>query len=431
MGLSSRVGFGAGKSSRRLLVYIFVTVMLYYRSFREIKQKITLILGYSLKGSFYQPMSAQSTRTIQSFAPSSLLEPQRNLSDIPSNFRAGAFYQNDSIAKLQRADIDRALVYGKEYGGCPEIIAAIEHHDNFILSSKRPRQPPPNVTMLQLVGKWDNDAKMERLFNEIFEQNAKLARRHGYGAQQIVEAPRGVGYGRVGSIPAYWKMAAILETCQADPLIDVVWFLDGDIVVVDPSYQIHYLWEYHQYWVQLDGPSYGHNITVPPVLDWLFTSGPTATTANSGNFLVNCRSKTSLQLLEMFTPLCRKIRPISLRSNYEQNAVHWLMIWRNAKKARHHRFNPVGVYDTDNFTFSHKAINKRLRITLQECGLSSSECDNTSIAAYQAGPRCFSPGHSTVHTAGLREHTARIKVLTKYLNASRAALVKLDSFSSS
>ena len=146
------------------------------------------------------------------------------------------YYDNAKIASLLKQDMQKLSERGWCLScACPELVAAT----NFMRKRKRlnnDNSNRPNITMVQLVGQW-GDANTTHTNNHIFEHNAKLARRHGYRAKKVTSAPRGITRPYHRNNPAYWKIPAVLEACQ-DSRTDLVWFIDGDMVIVDPTFRI-------------------------------------------------------------------------------------------------------------------------------------------------------------------------------------------------
>lgn len=152
---------------------------------------------------------------------------------------------------------------------CPELAAASRFAMSYGL-------PPIRMAMIQLVGKWKTENET-RLAESVFAQNEQICQNLGIDATPVRNSTK---HNETRS-PAFWKMNAIHETCSTG-LYDVVWFMDGDIILTERIIPVHALWSYH--------------LSFNPSLDILFQFDLNG--INSGCMLVNCRSVTAMTFLE-------------------------------------------------------------------------------------------------------------------------------------
>lgn len=102
--------------------------------------------------------------------------------------------------------------------------------------------------MLQLVGKWDKRSQEDKaVMDNAFLHNQRMLKPHGVESVSITEPTNAT---LIDIIPAYWKIDVILELCASStttgsPRPDLVLFLDGDTVIMDPHARVEFLWAYH------------------------------------------------------------------------------------------------------------------------------------------------------------------------------------------
>ena len=131
----------------------------------------------------------------------------------------------EAIPEKTTEAFNMSMLFSLEQGSlCPELAAA----SKFFLKM----QPPPtNIVMVQLVGKW-KDPVQEQIMKKVFQHNAKMCENTlGIPAIAITEPPSTINKNTLK--PAFWKMLAVKETCLTGNY-DVVWFLDGDIIITNP-----------------------------------------------------------------------------------------------------------------------------------------------------------------------------------------------------
>lgn len=195
-----------------------------------------------------------------------------------------------NMTTVSRLDLLEKEVNASSF--CPELAAASRFAMSYGL-------PPIKMAMIQLVGKWKTENET-RLAERVFAQNEQICK--NLGIDEVIPVRNSTKHNETRS-PAFWKMSAIHETCSTS-LYDVVWFMDGDIILTERIIPAHALWSYH--------------LSFNPFLDILFQFDLNG--INSGCMLVNCRSETAITFLEkwdkgavhistsrsLFTTLCSK-----------------------------------------------------------------------------------------------------------------------------
>ena len=146
----------------------------------------------------------------------------------------------------------------KPCGRCPELLEAAKYYRHHF-SPPNATLPSWRVQMIQLVGQWPHDdAKMERTMQHVFTHNQEKIVRFMTDPSQplqlppiaITEPPRIAAACRHTTFPpdaspAYWKVMAIHQTCTTTtktPRPDLVWFLDGDALIMDTTARVEFLW---------------------------------------------------------------------------------------------------------------------------------------------------------------------------------------------
>lgn len=268
--------------------------------------------------------------------------------------------------------------------------------------------PKPNVTMLQLVGSWPkNDTAA--VYERVHQHNVRIVSRHGYTTIAVTNTTLWASH------PAYAKMNAIRDQCD-NQQAELVWFLDGDVVLMNHYIPVELIWYYYQ--------EQSNN-----TLDMLFSCDNFD--INSGVFIVNCSSPTAVKTLEYWEIYSKRTNgwknvPSGM---YEQNAIHWLLqtpFWRKSHP-RHKRTDKLirGVTPEELHTYSVDELRKRVRSIDDICELTVFPIDYicnaiTDDSYLTKGPRWWEEGHFAVHTAGIRYPLQRLPFLTHLLDSAAA-----------
>jgi hypothetical protein len=336
-----------------------------------------LVLGglHSLVDRFLLRQTRQTFATIQKDVT------PRIVSDKTNN------QTNNDLQLLPSFNVSTAL--------CPELLRAaqymIHHHSS-------QSQPPLSVTLLQLVGTW-NDLEAIQTMQTVFDHNAAMAARHGFRAHAITNQNNKNNLTRH---PAFTKMTAIREYCLTNTKTDLVWFLDGDVVIMNPWVRIDILWQYYQY----------NNNKNNNTLDMLFATDFRG--LNSGAFVVNCRSDTAMRLLDYWDLYATRVNAWKRVWNamLEQNAIQWLLQtpeWKSMYP-RHKRTDKLMKSSSphERFLFSVPQLNQRVSVCRTSCEMAVFDvtfwCDaKLKPWFYEThGTMWWEDGHFMVHTAGTR-----------------------------
>jgi hypothetical protein len=164
------------------------------------------------------------------------------------------------------------------------------------------------MTMLQLVGSWSNNVTAN-VYERVHQHNVRIAARHGYYHTIGITNTT-----RWASHPAYAKSMATHDQCVNEHA-ELVWFLDGDVVLMNPYIPVELIWYYYKH--QLNN-----------TLNVLFSCDNFD--LNSSVFIVNCSSPTAVKTLEyweigrMSRAACTNIMPFngSYRPNGGDNRIH-------------------------------------------------------------------------------------------------------------
>jgi hypothetical protein len=314
--------------------------------------------------------------------------------------------QNTMVEELQRVDI-----YTYSEALCPELASAYEYY------LKNHHGTDLSVAMVQLVGKW-SEMNMTQLMRHVFQHNARLVRHHKYRAIPIVKVPDGQLLFPENELnsPSFWKMQAVRNVCL-DLKPDIVWFLDGDVVLMNPTYRIDILWEYHRQWADFDG------------IDILFSHDMNG--INSGAFIVNCTSILAMIFLQKVMSLSYQVMkmPGVDPDLFEQNAIHYLLDtpqWKSSHVRPRRKFP-----DEDWALFSPEKLKRRIRTTLQPCSMFTLPLIMDHPCTFdQGGPLWYEFGHGAIHTAGMRQINHRSSYLFRKLKDAKKVLVDQKSLDS-
>lgn len=317
---------------------------------------------------------------------------------------------------LQDSELDISTLISMERGRlCPELMAATR----FMVMHKN--LPKLRMAMIQLVGQWE-DENQGSLMMQAFEHNRKVCEDIlNIPSSPILEPPKEFNNTNDTSSPAFWKMLAVKEKCVAGDS-DVVLFLDGDVIITDPSMPVEALWHFYAHF--------------NPTMDILF--GVDINSINSGIFLVNCRSPTAIEFLEEWhdrAPELSIYNPLSYEQTFLQYVLEVSSYWLNfVPKTKPYRNHPIPRWDN----YSQKAIQfpeiwstKSLRQRLQQ---SATQCvfsgypiiDNR---ARKKGFRTFQPGDVMVHMAGMKTRH-KLGYTLEYLNVTAGWANSTPSFES-
>jgi hypothetical protein len=285
---------------------------------------------------------------------------------------------------------------------CPELHRAIQ----FI--AELPTSPPElNISILQLVGSWD-DNYTSGIMQTVFDHNAHMVSKHfGFGSKAVTNLTECMSRIET-SHPAFCKILAVRDYC-VESNNDLVWFLDGDVVLMNPTVRIDYLWFYYQQ---------HHSYTELDMLfatDWLGL--------NSGSFVVNCTSPTALRLLaywDIFAPRANRWKNV-WNAMLEQNGIQWLVQDENWRRTypRHKRDNKLlrSSSEEEKHLFSASELRKRVAVMNQTCQVATFPvdfwCDSQQKRGFyeHKGPVWWEVGHGAVHTAGTRDAARRLPYL--------------------
>jgi hypothetical protein len=266
--------------------------------------------------------------------------------------------------------------------------------------------PKTNVTMMQLEGAW-RDNETAAIYHRIYQHNAKVSRRHGYHPVSITNTSRWSDH------PAFAKILAIRDYCVEQHNTELVWFLDGDIVLMNPLIPVEMIWFYYK--------------AQHEQMNMLFASDNND--LNSGLFIVNCSSPTTIQMLEYWELYTRRVNSWKniQSSMYEQNAIHWLIqtpFWQSFHPRYKRTDKLVRKMSTEEKRlYSVDELRKRVRVIDNICELTVFPiefiCDATFNEKYfTKGPRWWEPGHFAAHTAGTRNPALRIPYLVNLLEVA-------------
>jgi len=283
------------------------------------------------------------------------------------------------VTNLRRADLNlREEINGSP---CPELSAA----SRFALKYD---MPPVKMAMLQLVGSWQ-DSSQGDLLERVYQENSNIVA--GLGIDPIPLRTKEDD----SRTPAFWKMRAILDVCQLQQY-ELVWFLDGDVLLTQRVIPIQALWFYHS--------------SFDPSLDMLFAYDHAG--INSGNFVVNCRSPTAMEFLEEWDRgaehISRYYPPL-----YEQTFLYYALRQGNFWLRRVEHFGGFGalfirepiVWDDQPLAksnasmWSTQAVRSRLKHIHEMCSLNTLYSEGLSGRAKI--PR-WKEGDVAVHFAGIR-----------------------------
>jgi len=316
--------------------------------------------------------------------------------------RQDAAYRNkkhSSLSQLPRNEND---------GFCRESIESAE----FILNQKE--NSFWNVHMIQLVGRYTGKkAFLTETMEQDYLHNKQMLRPHQIESTPIREPVEDLPN---GMSPAFWKIDAIKYHCTSFNY-DLVLFLDGDALIMDPYSRVEFLWEYH---TELARKDYGTGF-----IDMLFNGDRNE--LNSGVFIVNCTSKTAIKTLEIWKDvslfLARNTTKVVHQDWYEQNALHLMMRTRTWTNHGTLRWNDIlSNYTDDPVTYSTKSLRQRIRMTTQ-CALNTYVWERFGERNHSER-FVYKPGHYILHMAGV---PARQKhaLLAIYRNSTKPSTKSL------
>lgn len=301
--------------------------------------------------------------------------------------------RNGILAHLPRNESD---------GLCRELIESaeliMETRENAMLK----------VRMVQLVGQYEGkNYFLAETMERNYWHNSRMLAPHGIESTAVREPVEALPH---GLSPAFWKMDAVKHYCTHNNF-DLVFFLDGDTIIMDPFARVEFLWTYHNELARAKDRSI--------YIDMLFNGDRNE--LNSGVFIVNCTSKTAIKTLEIWKAvaltLAQSHTAVVHQSWYEQNALHLMMRTRKWKNHGTLKWNNiVSNYTDDVYTYSTESLRQRIRITTQ-CALNTyvweifGHRDNSERFVYK-------PGHFILHLAGApakKKHT----LMEKYRNSTK------------
>jgi hypothetical protein len=287
---------------------------------------------------------------------------------------------------------------------------------------------------------------------QVFEHNQQMLLKHMYAPQTLVDViairhpPPAISMPDSLS-PAFWKIMAVYQQCtKVSDAPHLVWFLDGDALIMDPTVRIEILWYYHQ-------SKHGQSTSTSP-LDILFAHGKNG--YNSGIFVVNCTSHTALETLQLWHTVALDLMAEQqhdddnegsesfqnhVRPNwYEQNALHYMLdthqwkaqgliseTWHPPRRPRiwdEHYEKYSYIWETNQTAidkdamrkmFSTRALQSRLRRTTQ-CALHTFPPTRASLQHHASSSLNYSPGHFILHTDGVQQ-SPRLAILKYYATA--------------
>jgi hypothetical protein len=250
------------------------------------------------------------------------------------------------------------------------------------------------VLMLQMEGTWNDEPETGIINHLVYLHNARMATRMGYSSETITDTLRWDS-----REAPYAKAPAVKEYCLSGEF-DLVWFLDGDVLLMNPHIRVEMVWYYYQ--------------SRYPQLDALFSVDFDG--LNSGVFIVNCSSDTAIRLLDYwhyYTNVTNNWHNIN-QGLYEQNGLHWLLqepIW----KVRYPDMVRIDELDFPNVSseeielFSVKQLQQRIVRVEAACQMSVYCIDfqyrcksiNKDPQYGKYGPLWWEDGHWMVHMAGV------------------------------
>ena len=325
--------------------------------------------------------------------------------------KSNVIFSNDGVkvytsTKIRQLQLEDQTQHGGGGGGglCPELVAAARYVASQPSAAAAAALPHLKVRMVQLVGQWEPDGySTGDVMYQVFTHNAKIVENHGFEAVAVTEPLSRLS-------PPYWKMKAVLKHCRDD--VDVLWFLDGDVILLEPTVRVDVLWYYHMYWAQQEGAD----------LDVLFSVD--YQNHNAGVFLVNCQSPSALEFIKLWDETAEQSTKkewtddLAIRHLgwYEQASLHYLLdtkFWQqlNTTKTR-------SVSD-----HALRQLHKRIRTTSQSCSLYSQNIDffcNAEVidtASSELGSPWYEPGQFAVHTAGIRMASIRTQYFRDVLKS--------------
>lgn len=147
------------------------------------------------------------------------------------------------------------------------------------------------MAMVQLVGHWEDPIGRDTMM-QVFQHNQHIVESTmGIPAIALTTPPPGCAPLRDSddnttritdaNSPAFWKMKGVAEACQSH---DLVWFMDADVIIMEPYVPIVALWFfYKQYY---------------PNLDLLLARD--GWSVNTGVWIVDCQSPTARKFLDLW-----------------------------------------------------------------------------------------------------------------------------------
>ena len=275
----------------------------------------------------------------------------------------------------------------------------------------------PKVKMIQLVGEW-KDNRTGKIMEQVFRHNQRMLIPHGIESVAISQPPTDFmdtfpDNQADHMQPPFWKMGIMHEQCQEND-VDLLWYLDGDTLIMDPHARVEFLWLYHSHLNQLQH-QHQH-------LDMLFAHDWYG--FNAGIILVNCTSQSAMLTLKVWQDAAVQLlttykdQAPELDCWYEQKSLHFMLNtwqWNNIPANQSlHWDNYIRNHDDNNSldadSFSSESLTRRIRHTASQCALNNSppprrtqsfsENDKTSMSP--ATTASANTGPFIVHMAGLK-----------------------------
>jgi len=190
---------------------------------------------------------------------------------------------------------------------CPELLAAAHH----VVSNLNNKEKNYNILMVQLVGHYRNangrpmrhDPLPSR--KQIFHSNQMILKQRSIDSIALDRRPDDTS----GLLtPNFWKYDFILEHCAGR---DLIWYLDGDMIIQNATVLIDTLWEYHNHYSKLAGAD---------DLDILFSRQ----TYPGSNFIINCKSSSAMKFLSGWKSLSTEL---AIEQNWDSlpKAHSWII----------------------------------------------------------------------------------------------------------
>lgn len=325
-------------------------------------------------------VSASYVNSLSSTQPKAVKKTQ-------SSHKTKVFVRNTypCLEHMKRAAVNSS----KDQGKCPELIEAAK----FVVQQEQ-NSFEWRVGMIQLVGSWETQEDEDVMYR-VFDHNARVLERHGIPSIPISQP---INPAHASIPPAYWKVDAVLHHCSTGNNPEILWFLDGDALVMDPHARVDFLWAYHNHLARLEG----NDLDILFAHDW--------NSFNTGIFVVNCTSPTAVKTLQIWQQLAMDLLDRGEHVHrlwYEQNALHCLLDtprWREANGTKWNRAINKYVPKSERSVFSTAGMRKRLRHTTH-CALNTYPTDHGH--PQDRTNHVYNPGHFILHCAGMSKPKSR------------------------